>query len=278
VYTTAHTEPGFIHTTGLQYVDADSAKTRGIAMTIESDRDLAGLRQAGRVVALAIEEMKASLEPGMTTAELDAVGAGVYERYGARSAPQVVYGFPGVNLISVNDEAVHGVPGGRIIEGGDLVKIDVTAEAGGYVADAAVTVALPQGPRVHEKLKDCAELAFARAASVARAGRPVNKIGRVVETTVRGRDFAVLAGLSGHGIGKTIHEPPTIPNQFDRKLNSPLTEGLVVTIEPIIAAGSDRTIEGPDGWTIRTADGKPAAHYEHTIVITKGSPIVLTAA
>jgi methionyl aminopeptidase len=278
VYTTAHTEPGFIHTTGLQYVDADSAKTRGIAMTIESDRDLAGLRQAGRVVALAIEEMKASLEPGMTTAELDAVGAGVYERYGARSAPQVVYGFPGVNLISVNDEAVHGVPGGRIIEGGDLVKIDVTAEVGGYVADAAVTVALPQGPRVHEKLKDCAELAFARAASVARAGRPVNKIGRVVETTVRGRDFAVLAGLSGHGIGKTIHEPPTIPNQFDRKVNSPLTEGLVVTIEPIIAAGSDRTIEGPDGWTIRTADGKPAAHYEHTIVITKGSPIVLTAA
>jgi methionyl aminopeptidase len=95
---------------------------------------------------------------------------------------------------------------------------------------------------------------------------------------VRGRDFAVLAGLSGHGIGKTIHEPPTIPNQFDRRLDSPLTEGLVVTIEPIIAAGSHRTVEGPDGWTIRTADGKPAAHFEHTIVITKGSPIVLTAA
>ena len=247
-------------------------------MTIESDKDLAGLRRAGRVVALAIEEMKASLEPGMTTAELDAVGAGVYERYGARSAPQVVYGFPGVNLISVNDEAVHGVPGGRIIEGGDLVKIDVTAEVGGYVADAAVTVALPQGPRVHEELRDCAAQAYARAASVARAGRPVNKVGRVVETTVRRRGFAVLAGLGGHGVGRSIHEPPTIPNQFDRRLDSRLTEGLVVTIEPIIAAGSDRTIEGPDGWTIRTADGKPAAHYEHTIVITKGSPIVLTAA
>lgn len=247
-------------------------------MTIESDKDLAGLRRAGRVVALAIEVMKAALEPGMTTAELDTIGAEVYERYGARSAPQVVYGFPGVNLISVNDEAVHGVPGGRVIERGDLVKIDVTAEVGGYVADAAVTVALPQGPRVHEELRDCAELAFARAASAARAGRPVNKIGRVVETTVRRRGFAVLAGLSGHGIGKTIHEPPTIPNRFDRRLGSLLTERLVVAIEPIIAAGSDGIVESPDGWTIRTADGNPAAHYEHTIVITKGSPIVITAA
>jgi methionyl aminopeptidase len=131
---------------------------------------------------------------------------------------------------------------------------------------------------VHEELKDCAELAFARAASVARAGRPVNKIGRVVENIVRGRGFVTLAGLSGHGIGKTIHEPPTIPNRFDRRSNSTLTEGLVVTIEPIIAAGSDAIVEGHDGWTIMTADGSPAARHEHTIVITKGSPIVLTAA
>ena len=137
-------------------------------------------------MALAIEAMKAALEPGMTTAELDAVGVEVYERYGARSAPQLVYGFPGVNLISVNDEAVHGVPGGRIIQRGDLVKIDVTTEIGGYVADAAVTVALPSGPEVHEELRDCAELAFARAASMARTGRPVNKIGRVVEARFHG--------------------------------------------------------------------------------------------
>lgn len=247
-------------------------------MTIESDRDLSGMRRAGRVVALALREMKTAIEPGMTTAELDAVGAAVFERYGARSAPRTVYGFPGVNLISVNDEAVHGVPGGRIIESGDLVKIDVTAEVDGYVADAAVTIALPSGPRVHEELRDCAELAFARAASVARAGRPVNKIGRVVETVVRRRGFTALSGLSGHGTGRSIHEPPTIPNRFDRRLRSPLTKGLVITIEPIIASGSDRTIEDSDGWTIKTADGSPAAHHEHTVVITRGSPIVLTAA
>ncbi|HEX6709161.1 MAG TPA: type I methionyl aminopeptidase [Rubrobacter sp.] len=247
-------------------------------MTIESDRDLAGLRRAGRVVALTLQEMKEALEPGMTTAELDSIGAEVFERHGARSAPQMVYGFPGVNLISVNDEAVHGVPGGRIIREGDLVKIDVTAEVAGYVADAAITVAMPSGPQVHRELEDCAELAFARAASVARAGRPVNKIGRVVETAARRRGFAVLRGLSGHGVGKTIHEPPTIPDYFDGRLELPLTDGLVITIEPIIAAGSDRTVESQDGWTVRTADGSPAAHHEHTIVITKGSPIVLTAA
>lgn len=247
-------------------------------MTIESDRDLAGLRRVGKVVALTLQEMKEALEPGMTTAELDSIGAEVLERHGARSAPQMVYGFPGVNLISVNDEAVHGVPGGRIIREGDLVKIDVTAEVAGYVADAAVTVVLPSGPQVHRELKVCAELAFARAASVARAGRPVNKLGRIVETIVRRRGFAVLHGLSGHGVGRTIHEPPTIPNYFDRRLDLPLTEGLVITIEPIIAAGSERTVESQDGWTVRTADGSPAAHHEHTIVITKGSPIVLTAA
>jgi methionyl aminopeptidase len=247
-------------------------------VTVESDRDLAGLRRAGRVVRLAIEEMEANLQPGMTTADLDAIGAEVFERHGARSAPQVVYNFPGVNCISVNDEAVHGIPGDRVIEPGDLVKIDVTAELDGYVADAAVTIALPPGPAVHEGLRDCAEAALGRAVAVARAGRPLNKIGRVVETTVRRRGFEILSALSGHGIGRTIHEEPTIPNYYDRRLTAPLTEGLVVTLEPIITTGRDRTIVAADGWTTKTADGSPSAHCEHTIVITRGSPIVLTAA
>ena len=247
-------------------------------MTVESDRDLAGLRAVGRVVALALGEMKGALEPGMTTAELDAVGAAVFERHGARSAPRAAYGFPGVNLISVNDEAVHGIPGGRVIGSGDLVKIDVTAEMGGYVADAAVTVALPSGPPVHEELRECAEFAFGRAASVARAGRPLSKIGRAVETAVRRRGLSVLKDLNGHGVGRAIHEPPTIPNFYDRRLRGTLTEGLVITIEPIVAAGSGRIVEGADGWTIKTADGSPAAHHEHTLVITRGSPILLTAA
>jgi len=247
-------------------------------MTIESDRDLAGLRKAGRVVAFALAEMKANLQPGMTTTELDMVGAEVFERYGARSAPNIVYGFPGVNLISLNDEAVHGVPGHRTIEPGDLVKIDVTAELDGYVADAAVTVALPPSPLIHERLRDCAETALGRAVAVAHAGRPLNKIGRIVETTVRQQGFTVLPEFSGHGVGRTIHESPTIPNYYDPRFKMPLREGLVVTIEPIISAGSSRAIAAEDGWTMKTIDGSPTAHCEHTIVITRGSPLVLTAA
>jgi methionyl aminopeptidase len=121
-------------------------------LTVESERDLAGLRKVGRVVGLALKEMRENLEPGITTGELDEVGARVLERYGARSAPQLAYGFPGVNCISINDEAVHGVPGQRIVKPGDLVKIDVTAELSGYVADAALTVSLPPAPSVHCRL------------------------------------------------------------------------------------------------------------------------------
>jgi methionyl aminopeptidase len=247
-------------------------------LTVESERDLAGLRRVGRVVGLALREMRERLEPGMTTGELDAVGARLFEEHGANSAPQVMKGFPGVNCISVNDEAVHGVPGRRVVEPGDLVKIDVTAELDGYVADAAVTVAVPPGPAVHDELRECARLAFERAAAVARAGRPVNKIGRVVETVVRRRGFTVLSELSSHGVGRAIHEPPTIPNYYERRLRAPLREGLVITIEPIISSGSGWTVEGEDGWTIKTSDGSPAAHHEHTIVITRGRPLVLTAA
>ena len=247
-------------------------------LTVESEKDLAGLRMVGRVVGVALREMKDSLEPGMTTGELDEIGARVFERYGARSAPKLVYGFPGVNLISLNDEAVHGVPGDRHIESGDLVKIDVTAELDGYIADAAVTVALPPSPPIYEELRNCAESAFGRAVSVARAGRPISKIGRAIETEVRKCGFTVLPELHSHGVGETIHEPPTIPNYHDRRLTTPLTRGLVITIEPIISAGSSRTVTADDGWTIKTADGSPAAHYEHTLVVTKGAPMVLTAA
>ncbi len=247
-------------------------------MTVESERDLTGLKRVGKVVRLALEEMRNAVEPGMTTSELDLIGAKVFERHGARSAPQIVYGFPGVNLISVNDEAVHGVPGARVIEPGDLVKIDVTAELDGYIADSAATVIVPPAAREGEEIKGCAEFAFERAASVARAGRPINKIGRAIETAAKRRGFSVMPELSSHGVGRSIHEHPTIPNYFDGRHNAPLTEGFVIAIEPIIASGSPWTVVGSDGWTTSTDDGSLSAHHEHTIVITKGKPIILTAA
>lgn len=248
-------------------------------MTIDSDKDLRGLRRVGRVVALARDEMRRAVEPGMSTRELDRIGAGVFERHGARSAPNLVYGFPATNCISLNDEAVHGIPSPeRTIRPGDLVKIDVTAELGGYMADSAVTVALPGGDAVNERLVRCAESAYGKAAAVARAGRPINKIGRAIETAAKREGFSVLWELNSHGIGRGIHEEPTVPQYYDRRFGAPLTKGLVITIEPILSAGSGRVKDEGDGFTLSTADGSPSVHHEHTIVITRGTPITLTEA
>jgi methionyl aminopeptidase len=215
---------------------------------------------------------------GVTTADLDAVAAAVFAAYEARSAPTLVYGFPGSALISVNDEVVHGLPGPRRLCRGDIVKLDVTAEKDGYVADAARTVIVETGSDTATRLKACVRSAFRKALGVARAGQPVSEIGRAVEQEVRGHGFNVVRGLDGHGIGRTIHEPPSVPNYFNPHQTDVLTDGLVLTIEPIICAGSGKAVEGADGWTIRTADGSLAAHYEHTLVITRDRPVVLTAA
>jgi methionyl aminopeptidase len=189
-----------------------------------------------------------------------------------------VYGFPGTVLISVNDEVVHGIPGRRRLERGDLVKLDVTVEKNGYVADAARTVLVESGNVLAERLQSCARAAFEAGLTAARAGNPVNEIGRAIEQEVRRSGFAVIRGLSGHGVGRTIHERPTVPNYYDPWQKDVLTEGLVLTIEPIISAGSAVAVEDRDGWTIRTKDGSLSAHHEHTLVISGPRPVLLTAA
>lgn len=247
-------------------------------MSIDSEKDLEGLRRIGRIVQMALAAMKKRVQAGITTAELDEIGAEVLARHGARSAPALVYDFPRSICISVNDEAVHGIPGDRVLAPGDLVKLDTTAEKDGYMADAAVTVAVPPSPARARQLAACAQAAFFQAMKAARAGNRVNDIGRAVEAEVKRHGFSVLRDLSGHGIGRSIHEEPSVPNFYDPYSRQVLTEGLVLAVEPIIAAGARRTVTDRDGWTIRTSDGSLAAHFEHTIVITRGRPILLTAA
>jgi methionyl aminopeptidase len=247
-------------------------------MSINEPEELAGMRAAGAVVRLMLEAMKGEVRPGITTAELDEVGAGVMRQHGAQSAPTLVYGFPGVNCISLNDEAVHGIPGPRALQEGDLLKLDVTIEKDGFMADAAVTVPVGEVTEERQNLIACAERAFAKAMLVARAGFRVWEIGRAVEREVRRSGFSVIRELAGHGIGRTIHEAPRVPNYADPRDNQVLTEGLVITVEPIIAAGSGRIFIAPDKWTMITADHRASAHYEHTLVITKGAPMLLTAA
>ncbi len=247
-------------------------------MSIETAADLEALREVGRITRETLDALEARVQLGVSTAELDAVAAAVFAANGARSAPALVYGFPGTVLISVNDEIVHGVPGERRLESGDLVKLDVTVEKNGYVADAARSVLVGAASPIAERLVACARAAFEAALAVARAGSRVNVIGRAIEREVRRSGFVVMRGLEGHGVGRTIHEEPSVPNQYHAWQTDVLTEGLVLTIEPMIGAGSPQPIQDANGWTIRTKDGSLAAHYEHTLVIARDGPIVLTAA
>ena len=246
-------------------------------MSIESASDLEGLREAGRITTATLDALAAHARAGVTTGELDAIAAAVLVQHGARSAPAMVYGFPGTVLISVNDEIVHGIPGRRRLQNGDLVSLDVTIEKDGYVADAARSMIVGDGSATAQNLIRAAEQALRAALAVARAGARVNEIGRAVQQEVRRCGFSVVRGLCGHGVGRTIHEPPEVPNIYDRSQRDVLTDGLVLTIEPMISAGSSYPVQSPDGWTLRTGDGSLAAHCEHTLVVTRGEPMILAA-
>lgn len=245
-------------------------------MSIETEDELRGLQRAGAVVAETLQAMRSAVRVGITTAELDGVADGVLARYGARGAPREVYGFPGTTCISVNDEVVHGIPGERVLADGDLVTLDVTVELDGFYADAAQTVQVGTGTRLGRALCAAAEAAFWRGARYAQAGRRLSSLGSVIGREVERHGFAVITELCGHGIGRTIHEEPSVPNHYDPHVRGRLTEGLVITIEPLISSGSARVREADDGWTVRTLDRSLTAHFEHTLVITAAAPIVIT--
>jgi methionyl aminopeptidase len=245
-------------------------------MSINSPEQFEKLKACGRIVAKALRAMAAAVGPGVTTAELAEIGSRVLAENGARSSPPLVYGFPGDVCISVNDEVVHGIPSERVLRPGDLVKLDLTAEKDGYHTDSAMTVQVPPVTLAATELSHCAERAFRQSLGAARAGNSVREIGRAVEREVRRRGFHVIRELGGHGIGRTIHEEPSVPNFADPLSRARLTEGLVLTIEPIIAESTSRVILDADKWTLRTGDGSLAAHYEHTLVITRDKPILLT--
>ena len=247
-------------------------------MTISNDQELEGMKHAGHVVARTLAALKSAVEPGITPAELDQMAGEVFARYGALSAPRLEYGAPVNVFISVNDDIVHGLPTTRPLAPGDVVKIDVTPNVHGYVSDAAITVAVPPVSPLASRLIACAEAAFAEALKNARAGRPLNAIGRAIETEVAQRGFTVLRELRGHGVGRAIHETPDVPNFFHPRLRTPLHEGMVLAIEPMVSSGrSWRSKTRRDGWTLCTTDGGLAAHFEHTVMITGGMPVILTA-
>jgi methionyl aminopeptidase len=246
-------------------------------MSIETEEELEGLIRAGRVVAEVLRELRRRVQPGVRTDELDRVAGRVFARHGARSAPKLGYGAPSEVFISINDAAVHGVPGPRRLRRGDLVKLDVTAELHGFYADACITVACGPASPAARRLISATDAALARAMNLAVSGTAVRDLSAAISDEATARGVSVLDGLGGHGIGRTIHEEPSVPNSPDLADATCLHDGLVITIEPILGAGGPDIRESGDGWTIRTADGALAAHTEHTIVVTGGRPLVLTA-
>lgn len=246
-------------------------------MTIESQEDIIALQRIGRIVSLVLHKMLDSIEPGMTTQELDAIGERLLSEHGARSAPQLAYNFPGFTCISINEEAAHGVPGCRIIKAGDLVNVDVSAELDGYFADTGGTRIVPPASPIKTKLCHATRTALTEAIKVARAGQPINRIGRAIESVAKTHQLRIIENLGGHGVGRAIHEEPEhILGYYDAHDHRILKEGMVIAIEPFLSTKSRIVSETDDGWTLAGMPGNLSAQYEHTLIVTRGEPIIVT--
>jgi methionyl aminopeptidase len=246
-------------------------------MSINSEKDLEGLRKIGKIVARCLQHMQAQLEPGITTLELDTIGGQFLARHGAQSAPKLTYDFPGYTCISVNEEAAHGIPGPKVLKAGDLVNIDVSAELDGYFADTGGSAIIPPESKLHLQICSVARRALEKAMLAARAGAKLNSIGRAIETEALQNGLTVIENLGSHGVGRALHEEPKfIPGYYDSRDKRILKENQVITIEPFISSGAHEVYDNGDGWTLITNPGIFTAQYEHTMVITNGKPLIMT--
>lgn len=246
-------------------------------MTIETHHDVVALQRVGRIVSQVLHRMLDAAEPGMRTRDLDAIDARLLAQEGARSAPQLTYQFPGATCISINEEAAHGVPGERVIRAGDVLNIDVSAELDGYFADTGGTRVVPPTTPLKTRLCHATRSALQLAMAQARAGRPLHCIGRAIQRTAKAHGFRVIENLGSHGVGRALHEAPDhIAGIFDPTDRRVLQEGMVITIEPFLSTRSRTVTESADGWTLVGAPGNLSAQYEHTMIITRGAPIVVT--
>lgn len=246
-------------------------------MTVGNQHDIDGILKTGRVVARVRDAMLSAIEPGMTTAELDKLGGEMLEQYGAKSAPKVTYNFPGYTCISINEEAAHGIPGGRVIKAGDIVNVDVSAELEGYFADTGGTMVVPPVSSVKARLCHATQLALKNALAEAKAGAPINQIGKAIQRTAKAHGFKVIRNLAGHGVGRSLHEEPEgIVGYFDRQDTRRLRLGQVIAIEPFLSTQSTHVAEADDGWTLLGHPANLSAQFEHTIIVTRGAPIIAT--
>ena len=236
------------------------------------------MERVGAFVAEVLAAMRAAVRPGVTTGALDELAAAMFLREGATSGPAEIVGFPATTCISVNEEVVHGVPGARVLREGDLVTLDVTPLLDGFCADAAVTVPVGRPSPQAAHLLATGDACLRAAVKEARAGAPLRMLGKATNQTARAAGASVYAELVGHGVGRTMHEPPQVANVYEPHVRTRMHDGLVLAIEPMIGLGGSELVLLDDGWTYATADGSLSAHFEHTVVVREHGGRVLTAA
>lgn len=245
-------------------------------MIVKNQKDLDGLKRIGQICGYTLQEMLKHVQPGISTRELDAIGAAFLQKHGAASAPIVTYQYPGWTCISINEEIAHGIPGSRVVKAGDVVNIDVSAMLEGFWADTGASMLVPPVQPVHKRLLEHTKDALYAGIRQAISGNRVYDISRAIENVARTERYSVIRELNGHGVGRALHEDPTIPNMFRRDANEVLLPGQVFTIEPFFNLGRGRIKEAKDGWTLYTVDRTISAQFEHTVIALEDQALAVT--
>lgn len=248
-------------------------------ITYKTQAEIEKMRRAGQVLFAAMKAVKSAIRPGVTTAELDRVAESVIRSHGAIPSEKGYEGFPGSICASPDDMVVHGIPSESVVlREGQIISIDCTVLLDGYQADMARTFPVGEISPEAQALIDAAKESFGKGLAFARKGYRIGDISHAIQTSVEGHGYGVVRSLCGHGIGKEMHEDPEVPNFGTAGHGPRLVAGMVIAIEPMVNEGTHVVKEQPDGWTIKTADGKLSAHFEHTIAITPKGPVILTQA
>lgn len=245
-------------------------------MIAKTEEDFNGLKEIGKICGAIRDELVHCTKPGITTKELDEIAGEIFEKAGAHSAPKGEYDFPGYTCISINEEVAHGIPGARTIQEGDLVNIDVSGSKNGYFADTGISFVVGNGEIILQKICDVSKEAFDAGLKKAKPGSKKSALGKVVHNVAKRHGLTVIKNLTGHGIGRSIHEAPEhIFNYYSRWDDEILKEGMVIAFEPFISTLEEEVFQSEDGWTFLT-DESFVAQYEHTIILTKDGPIITT--
>lgn len=247
-----------------------------MGIILKSPREITQMQGAGRVVAAVLEEVGKKVRPGITTAELDDIAVSEVKKRGAEASFKGYRGFPASICTSVNEEVVHGIPGSRVLQEGEIISLDFGALLNGFHGDAAVTVGVGKISTEAQKIIDATRGALQAGIAAARIGARLGDVSAAIQSYAEARGFSVVREYVGHGIGRELHEDPQVPNFGVTGEGPVLQKGMTMALEPMLNAGGWRTSVAEDKWTVVTADGRLSAHFEHTIVIDENGPGILT--